>query len=76
VLRTGLYAIPALLGAGVVVLAYREGTHSTAVPIIGAGLCFVVRMAGLHYDLNLPATKDVPDSVDPRRLRGRERRPK
>jgi uncharacterized membrane protein YeiH len=76
VLRTGLYAIPALLGAGVVVLAYREGTHSTAFPIIGAALCFAVRMAGLHYDLNLPAAKDVPDSVDPRRLRGRARRSK
>src|SRR5947209_11158268 len=27
VLRTGLYAIPALLGAGIVTLAYREGNH-------------------------------------------------
>jgi uncharacterized membrane protein YeiH len=76
VLRTGLYAIPALLGAGIVVLAYREGAYSTVFPIIAATVCFAVRMAGLHYDLNLPAAKDVPDSVDPRRLRRRERRSK
>jgi uncharacterized membrane protein YeiH len=75
VLRTGLYAIPALLGATVVVLAYKEGSHSPAFPIIGAAVCFTIRMAGLRYDLNLPAAKDVPDSVDPRRLRERERPP-
>jgi uncharacterized membrane protein YeiH len=73
VLRGGLYAIPALLGAGIVVLAYREGNYSTAFPIIGAGVCFVIRIAGLRYDLNLPAAKDVPESVAPRRLRKRER---
>jgi uncharacterized membrane protein YeiH len=76
VLRTGLYAIPALLGAGVVVLAYREGNYSTAFPIIGAVVCFSVRMAGLRYDINLPAAKDVPEAVDPRRLRNGERRPR
>src|SRR5690348_3273767 len=75
VLRTGLYAIPALLGATVVVLAYKEGSHSHAFPIIGAAVCFTIRMAGLRYDLNLPAAKDVPKSEDPRRLRERERPP-
>jgi uncharacterized membrane protein YeiH len=74
VLRGGLYAIPALLGAGIVVLAYREGNYSTAFPIIGAATCFAIRMAGLRFDLNLPAAKDVPESVAPRRLRKRERR--
>ena len=48
VLRTGLYAIPALLGATVVVLAYKEGSHSPAFPIIGAAVCFTIRMAGLR----------------------------
>jgi uncharacterized membrane protein YeiH len=76
VLRGGLYAIPALLGAGIVVLAYRQGNHSVAFPIIGAAVCFAIRMAGLRYDLSLPAAKDVPESVDPRRLRNRERRSK
>jgi uncharacterized membrane protein YeiH len=76
VLRGSLYAIPALLGAGVVVLAYRQGNYSTVFPIIGAAACFAIRMAGLRYDLSLPAAKDVPESVDPRRLRKRERRSK
>jgi len=74
VLRRGLYAIPALIGAGIVVLAYRQGNYSTAFPIIGAAACFLIRMAGLRYDLNLPTATDLPDRVDPRRLRKRERR--
>jgi len=73
VLRRGLYAVPALIGAGIVVVAYRQGNYSTAWPIIGAAVCFTIRMAGLQYDLNLPAAKDVSESVDPRRLRRRER---
>ena len=76
VLRGGLYAIPALLGAGIVVLAYREGNYSVAFPIIGAAVCFAIRMVGLRYDLNLPAAKDLPESVDPRQLRKRGRRSK
>ena len=76
VLRGGLYAIPAIVGAGVVVLAYREGNYSTAFPIIGAAACFLIRMAGLRYDLNLPSATDLPDRVDPRRLRKRARRPR
>jgi uncharacterized membrane protein YeiH len=73
VLRGGLYAIPALLGAAIVVLAYRQGNYSTAFPIIGAAVCFVIRMVGLRYDLSLPAAKDVGESVDPRRLRRRSK---
>ena len=76
VLRRGLYAIPALLGATVVVLAYKSGNHSVVFPIVGALLCFSVRMAGLRYELNLPAAKDLPGSVDPRRLRKDDRRSK
>lgn len=73
VLRGGLYAIPALIGAGIVTLAYRQGNYSTAFPIIAAAVCFAIRIAGLRYDLSLPAARDVPESVDPRRLRKRER---
>jgi uncharacterized membrane protein YeiH len=74
VLRGGLYAIPALIGAGIVVLAYREGNHSIVFPIVGAGVCFAIRMVGLRYDLSLPAARDVPDTVEPLRLRRRERK--
>ena len=47
VLRGGLYAIPALVGAGIVVVAYRAGDHTVTFPIVGAAVCFLMRMAAL-----------------------------
>jgi uncharacterized membrane protein YeiH len=58
VLRTGLYAIPALIGAAVVVIASRTGIRSLAIPIIAAAVCFVIRLAGIHFDLNVPKPPD------------------
>jgi uncharacterized membrane protein YeiH len=54
VLRTGLYAIPALVGATIVVVASESGSHNLAVPIIAAAVCFLFRLAGLRFDLNVP----------------------
>ena len=54
VLRTGLYAIPALIGAAIVVVASQSGTHNLAFPIIGAAVCFAIRLAGIYFDLNVP----------------------
>lgn len=54
VLRGGLYAVPALVGAAIVVGAAQSGTHNLAFPIVGALVCILVRLAGLHFDLNLP----------------------
>jgi uncharacterized membrane protein YeiH len=54
VLRHELYAIPALLGAGVVVGAHKAGSLSPVFPILGACLCFGTRMIGLHYGLDAP----------------------
>jgi len=54
VLRTGLYAIPALVGASIVVAASESGTHNLVVPIVAAAICFVIRLVGLHFDLNVP----------------------
>jgi len=59
VLRGGLYAIPALVGAGIVVVAYHAGARTLVFPIIGAAVCFLMRMAGLHYGLGLPSAADV-----------------
>lgn len=58
-LRGGLYAIPALVGAGIVVGAYESGDHTLTFPIVGAAACFLLRMAGLHYGLGLPRADDV-----------------
>jgi hypothetical protein len=55
VLQEGLYAIPALVGAAIVVGAAAAGAHGPAAPIIGAAVCFVIRLAGLTLGLNLPA---------------------
>jgi uncharacterized membrane protein YeiH len=54
VLRRELYAIPALLGAGVLVAAHETGNLSPVFPILGAGLCFAVRMAGIRYGIDAP----------------------
>lgn len=51
VLRTGLYAIPALLGAAIVVIASARGSHNLAFPILGAAVCFAIRVAGVYFQL-------------------------
>jgi len=66
VLRGGLYAIPALVGAGIVVVAYHAGDHTVVFPIVGALVCFSMRMAGLHYGLGLPGAADVAVTSVPR----------
>lgn len=55
VLRSGLYAIPALIGAALVVATSRSGVYGTPVAIVAAALCFAIRMAGVRFGLNAPA---------------------
>jgi uncharacterized membrane protein YeiH len=54
VLREGLYAIPALLGATVLVLAQEAGSSNPVFPVLGVLVCVVVRLFGLHYGVNVP----------------------
>jgi uncharacterized membrane protein YeiH len=54
VLREGLYAVPALLGAAVVVVAHRAGSSSAVFPVVGALVCIVVRLVGWKYQVNAP----------------------
>lgn len=54
VLREGLYAIPALLGATVLVIAQQVGGTSPVFPILGALVCVVVRLCGLRYKVDAP----------------------
>jgi len=70
VLRGGLYAIPALVGAGIVVGAYRAGDHTLTFPLVGAGVCFLMRMVGLRYGIGLPRADAVALTRVPR-LSGR-----
>jgi uncharacterized membrane protein YeiH len=54
VLRTDLYAVPALLGATVLVAAHEAGAHSALFPLLAAGVCIAVRLIGVHYGIRLP----------------------
>ena len=54
VLRSELYAIPALLGALVVVIVAQTDGFEVAAAVSGAALCFAVRMLGVRYDLHAP----------------------
>jgi uncharacterized membrane protein YeiH len=54
VLRSELYAIPALAGALVVVIADRIGLYSTAAAVGAAGLCFGIRIFGIRFDVDAP----------------------
>src|SRR4051812_26265798 len=54
VLRHDLYAIPALLGAAVLVAAQQSGSDNPVFPVLGIGVCVGVRLAGLRYGVNVP----------------------
>src|SRR4051794_18404919 len=54
VLRHELYAVPALLGAGILVAAQEAGSANPVFPVLAAGVCVAVRLAGLKYGVNVP----------------------
>jgi uncharacterized membrane protein YeiH len=57
VLTSGLYAVPALLGATVTVVAVRLHVYGVVAALLAAGLCFGVRMLGVRFNLNAPAAR-------------------
>jgi len=61
VLRHELYAIPALLGAGVLVAAQTHGGDSPLFPVLAAAVCISVRIAGLKYRINVPSAPSERD---------------
>src|SRR3954468_16419951 len=61
VLTAGLYAIPALVGATITVVASRLGGYGLGTAIAAAALCFVVRMVGVHFGIDAPKPRSVPD---------------
>lgn len=54
VLRSDLYAIPAMAGASVVVAAHEMGSDSGVFAIAGAVLCLTFRLIGLRFGLSIP----------------------
>lgn len=59
VLRHELYAIPAMAGAAVVAVADVAGGTSGVFLLIGAVVCFSLRMVGLRYGLDAPSPPGV-----------------
>jgi uncharacterized membrane protein YeiH len=64
VLRAGLYAIPALIGATITVVAIRLGAYGIGTALAAAGACFAIRMLGVHFDLNAPTPRTPPEPDD------------
>jgi uncharacterized membrane protein YeiH len=54
VLSSGLYAVPAIVGATVVVVADLLDVRGPGAAIGAAALCFAIRMLGVHFDVNAP----------------------
>jgi uncharacterized membrane protein YeiH len=65
VLREGLYAIPALLGAGIVVAAHGAGSTSAVFPALGAIACFGLRLIGVRWDIDAPVAPSERDEDQP-----------
>jgi uncharacterized membrane protein YeiH len=61
VLRSELYAIPALVGATIVVVSSLAGFYGVAWAIVAAVVCFGIRMIGVRYDLNAPKPRHAGD---------------
>jgi uncharacterized membrane protein YeiH len=54
VLRSDLYAIPALAGATVVTVAHEVGSDHGGFALAGAAVCLAMRLIGLRYGINVP----------------------
>jgi uncharacterized membrane protein YeiH len=54
VLRSDLYAIPALVAAALTVGAIRAGIYDLPAALGAAAVCFAIRMLGIRFRLNAP----------------------
>jgi uncharacterized membrane protein YeiH len=54
VLRSELYAIPALIAAAITVISSRAGFYGLPAALGAAIACFGVRMAGVRFNLDAP----------------------
>lgn len=54
VLRSEIYATPAFLGAGIVVVLDALGQQQSWVAIVGAVVCFVIRLLAIRRGWNAP----------------------
>jgi uncharacterized membrane protein YeiH len=65
VMRTELYAVAALLGAGVVVIGRMLHVPSTTAAVAGAILCFGLRFIAMRRGWQLPTATSLPFDREP-----------
>lgn len=64
VLSSGLYAIPAMVGSTMTVLAVPDKILGVPVALLAASSCFIIRMAGVYFNLNAPTPIEQPSRPD------------
>jgi uncharacterized membrane protein YeiH len=64
VLRTGLYAVPALVGAAITVAATLLGVYGLPAAILAAAACLLIRLLGVHFSLHAPKPPETPSGPD------------
>lgn len=67
VLRSELYAIPALVAAAITVGTIQAGVYGLTAALAAVVACFSIRMLGVRFGLNAPVppgTGHAPDSPD------------
>lgn len=57
ILTSGLYAIPALVGAAITVLVPVSTVMEIPLGVIAAVVCFGIRMVGIRFNLNAPVAR-------------------
>jgi uncharacterized membrane protein YeiH len=59
VLTSGLYAIPALIGAAIAVTTVRTGVYGVPAALGAAAACFLIRLADIRYNINAPIAREA-----------------
>ena len=57
VLTSGLYAVPALVGAAITAVALNFHFYDAGLALAAASVCFAIRLVGLRYNLNVPTAQ-------------------
>lgn len=65
VMSEGLYAIPALVGAAITVVAILTGVYGLPAAIAAAAVCLLIRLLGVRFRLNAPRPPSSRDAKDP-----------
>ena len=64
-LRSELYAIPALVAAAITVATIHFRVYGLVAALGAAAACFVIRMLGVRFGLNAPGPPGAGDSDSP-----------